>query len=204
VWTTTRPLTTFRSFPEFTSGIDLNYKQLHGKFPELSLYAQPGDELLPPPRSHVVREYRQVIGAHLNWPISLSDEIGLSVQHAEVKHSDEDQTLFGFNARKMFGRFQIETEATYAHLAGANPLRVRDREWGVYVLGVYALSNRWHVMARQEYFLDRESTGSSRNTLLGISYKPEPPIVWKLEYVKQDGIRLDIDTGLYASFSVLF
>ena len=204
VWTTTRPLTTYRSFPEYTSGLSLNYSPQNAKLPELQLFWQPDGEIMAKPKALVTREYVHTEGVHLNWPIGLTDKIGVTLQHADVKGTNEDQTLLGFNFRKTLGKFQFETEATHTHISGTNPTRVRDDEWGTYVLGGYAINDKWSAMARYEYFADREFNQGSRNALLGVVWRPNSAIAWKLEYVKQEGARLDIGTGIYGSFSVLF
>lgn len=204
VWTTTRPMTTYRGFPEYTSGLALNYSPQNTKLPELQVFWQPDGEIKAKPRALVTREYVHTEGIHLNWQIGLTDKVGITLQHADVKDVNEDQTLLGFNFRKTLGKFQFETEATHAHLGGNNPARVRDDEWGAYVLGGYAINDKWSTMARYEYFADRDVRQGSRNALIGLVWRPDPALVWKLEYVKQDGARLDIGTGLYASFSVLF
>lgn len=204
VWTTSRPLTTYRSYPEYTSGVSLNYAGQNPNMPEVQIYWQPDGEMLPKPKALVVREYTNAAGVHLNWPIGLNDKIGVSLQHADVNGNDEEQSLLGFNAKKTFGKFQFETEATYADLNGNNPARLRDHEWGVYVLGAYALTDKLYAMARHEHFVDRETAQSSRNTLLGLSYRPDPAIVMKAEYINNNGAKLGIHTGFYASFTVLF
>ncbi len=204
VWTTSRPMTTYRSYPEYTSGVALNYAGQNPNMPEVQAYWQPDGEMLPKPKTTVVREYTNALGVHLNWPIGLNDKIGVSLQHADVNGNGEEQMLAGFNARKTLGKLQFETEATSTHLTGNNPARVHDHEWGAYVLGAYALTDKLNVMARHEHFVDRETAQSSRNSLLGLSYRPDPAIVWKVEYINNNGAKLDIDTGLYASFSVLF
>lgn len=204
VWTTTRPLTTFRSFPEYTSGASLNYFPQNAGLPEVQIYWQPDGELIPKPRSRVVREYRHAVGVHLSWPTDITDKVGISVQHADVDRADESQTMLGFNARKTFDNLQIETEATLTRLGGGNPVRVRDNEWGAYLSGAYALTDKCSLIVRHENFADRNTLRGSRNTLLGIAYKPDPAMVWKFEYVKQGGVKLGISTGFSASFSVLF
>jgi len=204
VWTTTRPMTTYRSFPEYTSGLSLNYVPQNAELPEMQLFWQPDGEIKAKPKALVTREYVHTEGIHLNWPIGLTDKVGVSLQHANVKITNEDQTLLGFNFRKTFGKFQFETEATHTHISGMNAARVRNDEWGAYVLGGYAINDKWSAIARYENFADREASQGSRNALLGLVWRPDPAIAWKLEYVKQEGARLDIGTGLYASFSVLF
>jgi len=204
VWTVTRPMTTKRGYPEYTSGVMLNYAAENSRLPEIQLYWQPDGEIIPKPKSRTTREYLHVTGVHLNRPTGLNDKVGVSLQHADVNHTDESQTLLGFNARKTLGKFQFETEAFYTHLDGQNPARVRDNEWAVYVLGGYAINDKLSVMARYEHFADRGTTKRSRNALLGLSWRPDPAIVWKAEYIKQEGARLDVSSGIFASFSVLF
>jgi hypothetical protein len=204
VWTTTRPLTTFRSYSEYTSGFALNYLPQNGKLPELQLLWQPDGDFLPKPRTLVVRQYQHITGVHLNWTGGLTDKLGFSLQHADVKKSNETQTLLGINFKKTIGQFQFETEATHTHISGDNPARIRDNEWGAYALGAYAINEKLSAMARYEQFNDRDENQSSRNALLGLIWRPESAIAWKLEYVNQEGAKLGIGTGLYGSFSVLF
>jgi hypothetical protein len=204
VATTTRPMTTRRSFPEYTSGLALNYTPTNGALPEIQAYWQPGLEWAPRPRTLAARDYRNIAGLHLNWSSELTDKIGLSLQHGDVANFNESQALLGLNARKTVGPFQLETEATITQISGQNRARLRDREWGAYVLGSYALDERWSLLARYEHFSDRNAAQGSRNALLGLSWRSNPAVVWKLEYVKQSGARLDISTGLVGSISVLF
>lgn len=204
VATTTRPMTTRRSFPEYTSGLALNYTPTDGALPEIQAYWQPGLEWAPRPRTLAAHEYRNIAGLHLNWSGELTDKLGLSLQHGDMTNFNESQTLLGLNARKTVGPFQLETEATFTRISGQNPTRLRDREWGAYVLGSYAIDERWSLLARYEHFSDRNAAQGSRNALLGLSWRSNPAVVWKLEYVKQSGARLDISTGLVGSISVLF
>lgn len=204
VWTTTRPMTTYRGFNQFTSGIALNYADPRSALPELQLYMQPDGEILPDTNLPVARNYVHVAGLHLNWLWGLDDKLGLSFQHAQIENTEEHQTLAGFNFNKEFGKLAFETEAFHAHISGVNAARVRDNEWGAYLQGSYALNERWNLLGRHEYFADRGYNTASEHSLLGVSYKPAPSTVWKLEYVKQHGQQLDISTGLFASFSAFF
>ncbi|CAK0754354.1 conserved exported hypothetical protein [Gammaproteobacteria bacterium] len=204
VSTITRPLTTYRSFSEYVSGLKLIYTPSDEHLPEMRFYWQPDNELAPRPQSLVTREYRRITGVHLNWISGLIDKVGFSFQHATISNNIETQTLLGLNAHKTLGQFQIETEATYTHVNGDRLARVRDDEWGTYLLGSYSINDKWSISARYEYFSDRNILQSSRNALLGLSWHADPAIVWKLEYVKQAGAMLDITTGVFASFSILF
>lgn len=204
VWTTTRPMTTYRSFSQFTSGISLNYADTHSALPEIQLYTQPDGEMLPKRNLLFLRDYVRVAGLHLNWLSGLNDKMGLSFQHAQIENTDEQQTLAGFNLNKEFGPIAFETEGIHAHLSGTNAARVRDNEWGTYLQGAYALNERWDLLGRYEYFVDRGYITASEHSLLGVSYKTASFKVWKLEYVKQHGQQLNLSTGLFASFSTFF
>lgn len=204
VWTTTRPMTTHRSFAEYTSGLELHYTPQESAHPEIQVYWQPGRELMPRPKAHATREYQRSAGLHLNWGSGLTDKVGISLQHAQLNDNDQSQTLAGINARKTLGKLQIETEATYTRIFGQNPAQVRDGEWGAYLLGGYAINDKWSLIAHYEYFSDRNATSGSQNALLGLSWRQNPAVVWKLEYVKQRGALLDVSTGVVASLAVLF
>lgn len=204
VWTTTRPMTTRRSFSQYTSGLLLDYSSQSSKLPDIQVFWQPDDEFLPSSNNTRKREYIHTAGAHLNWASGLADKLGVSLQHADIQKTDESQTLLGLNFKKALGQIQLESEATYTAIDGHNPNRMRDNEWGAYVFGGYAVNDQWLAMARYEYFADRNTLQGSRNTLIGLNWRPDPALVWKLEYIKQDGAKLSIGTGLYASFSMLF
>ncbi len=204
VWTTTRPMTTYRSFNQFNSGISLAYTGARSAMPEIQFYMQPDGEIAPKPTSSVTRKYEHITGLHLNWPFGLDEKLGLSLQHSHVKNTGEQQALTGFNFSKDFDRLAFETEAVHALFSGANAARLRDSEWGIYLQGAYILNIQWKLLARYEHFADRNYNTASENSLIGVSYRSAPSTVWKLEYLKQQGQKLDISTGLYASFSELF
>lgn len=204
VWTTTRPMTTYRGFNQFTSGISLNYADTKSALPEIQFYMQPGGEILPERRLSIMRNYVHVAGLHLNWQSGLNDKLGLSFQHARIENTDEHQTLAGFNFNREFGPLALETEGFHAHITGFNAARVRDNEWGAYLQGAYALNGRWNLLGGYEYYADRGYNTASEHSLLGVSYKSAPSTVWKLEYVKQHGQKLNLSTGLLASFSAFF
>ena len=204
VWTTTRPITTERGFSDYTSGASLIYNDAKGRLPDVQFYVQPAGEFRPTPSSRAIREYERVSGFHLNFPSGLNDKLGFSFQHAQVKNTGVQQNLIGFNFNKELGSLELESEAIHTHISDTNNAPLQDSEWGAYLQGVYALDERWHLIARYENFVDRDFSGASKNALLGIFYKSASPLVWKFEYIEQDGRQLEIQTGLYASFSMLF
>ena len=204
VWTTTRPMTTYHGFSEYTSGASLLYSGNKSLLPDMQLYVQPGSEIRPRTLDIVVREYEQVSGLHLSWPSEFNDKLGWSLQHAHIKNTNAQQTLIGFNFNKTFGPLEFETEAHHTHLSGTNDGRVRDTETGTYVQGAYKLNEHWFLTNRYEYFAGRMFLNASENAVFGFAYKPTPSSTWKLEYVKQYGQLMEIQPGLYASFARLF
>jgi len=204
VWTTTRPMTTYHGFSEYASGASLIYSGSQDSLPDMQFYVQPGGEIHPRTLDTVVREYEDVAGFHLSWPTGLNDKIGLSFQHAQIKHTNAQQSLVGINVNKTYGVVEFEAEAHLTHISGSNDGRMRDNELGTYVQGAYGINDQWYLTGRYEYFDARSYTRASENALIGATCKSAGGSVWKIEYIEQHGQLMDIQTGLYASFSRLF
>ncbi len=198
VATTTRPHTTYRSFPEYTSGVAL--LAAGNGTPELQLSWQPGGELAPRPRDKVTRRYRGHRGLQLSWPMSLSDRVGLSLQRATLEDG-ASQSLLGLHGRGSVGRLQLEAEATRTRIDCACAAR---RESGAYVLGSYAIDEHWSVIGMAEHFRDRDGGAAARTTIAGLAWRPHAALAVKLELVRQRGAVLDIRSGAAASVAVLF
>jgi len=201
---TTRPLTTHRSFSEFTSGVSLIYTPRDEAWPTVTAYWQPDGGLAKDIDAIEDRIFHNIKGVNLSWTRDFENTIGLSFQTADVTDSSESQTLIGADAHLVFGPFELRTEATQTWLHSPKAMRVRDSEFGAYGQVSYNIDERWALHARYEYFKDRNFAAASENALFGFSYRPKPPVVWKLEYVTQWGQELDIEQGFKASLAVLF
>jgi hypothetical protein len=202
--TETRPLTTFQGFSEYSSGVSWLHDGVGGAGPDWQLYAQPGSEWLPRPANIARRQYRDVWGTHLNWPSGASDQIGLSFQRSQLINTDELSVLLGANVRRSFGRLSLESEMIVAHWSGGNAVRAHDTEAGIYALADYAVTAQWHAIVEGEYYQDHLQAAASKNTLIGVAYKPRSGVVWKLEFVDQTGLSRSIPTGWQTSIAVLF
>lgn len=198
--TVTRPLTTYWGFSEYASGVAW-VRDDGGAF-DWQLYWQPGSDWSRRPESIAPRTYRNVWGGHLNWGLGLDDKIGLSFQHGRQAETGGTYSLVGANFRRTFGALLIEGEAIASRRSGDT--RLHDREWGGYVLADYAFDARWHGVLEAERYQDHQVAGQSRSTLVGIAYKPQPALVWKLEHVRQTGTSAQMPSGWFASFAVLF
>ncbi|MDD5298009.1 MAG: hypothetical protein PHU46_13960 [Rhodocyclaceae bacterium] len=201
--TATRPLSTYWGFSEYISGLSWLHAPSEGRGPDWQVYWQPGRELAERPDAIAPRHYRNVWGAHVNWPMGLVDKLGVSLQRGQLASTGDYYTLLGANARKTFGRLRLEGEAVSSRRS-CRPLSAHCSEWGGYGLADYAFTSRWHGLLEWETYQDHLVERRSRNALLGIAYKPESYMVWKLEYVHQYGESQNIPTGWQASFSVLF
>jgi len=206
----TRPYTAARGFETYASGISWMHDLEDGSSPDFQLYWQPDTEWFKRPASQTVRNFRNVIGVHLNLPLGLVDKIGASFQHGKLVESGERYTLYGFNANLSFGNLKLEGEAIRAHFSGAvlpGTAQVRSTETGFFALADYTVTPEWHGILAGEYYQDHMVDGSSRIISLAVNYKPSLPMVWKLEYIYQAGVPASfalVDTGLKGSFSLLF
>jgi hypothetical protein len=203
VLSTVRPAATYRNFSEYLTGGSLLYSDPDGRLPEIQLYWQPDREFSERPRSIAFDNYKMVEGLHIKLPLSLLDQIGFSFQRAR-NTADVVQSLFGVDFQYSFRNLTFQAEWTYSDLTGKTVGLTRKSEWGGYVATSYKFSGKWSAYGWYESFSNRASLRAARDILLGISYRPDPAIVFKLEYVQNIGGKPVNPTGLFASWSVLF
>lgn len=207
----TRPYSTARGFDSYVSGINWQHDPESGAKPSLQLYWQPDTEWFKRPLNQTNRNFRNVVGGHLNSPLSLIDKIGASFQHGVFIETGETFTLYGANVNKSFGKLMLESEAVTAKFSGVvlpgAPPRVHDNETGIFVLADYAITSQWHGILEGEYYQDHVMPVASRSTSVTLTYKLSVSAIWKLEYIHQAGESASIapiTTGLKASFSTMF
>lgn len=204
VWTTTRPLTTYRNFPEFASGMSVIADGLGSGQVRAEAYWQPLGDIDGPSPYNVAFLFRNTAGLHVEWPLGLTDKIGFSLQRADIRGTQEQQLLVGFNGRFTFGRLEVESELTRTWLSDPIPTRRHKNEFAGYLQGAFGITDQLFLVGRGEIYRDRDFDRVSRNFLIGLNYRPRAPIAWKLEYVHQSGTNLGISSGLTASFNILF
>jgi hypothetical protein len=207
----TRPYSTGEGFDLYMSGISWQHDPGSESIPSLQFYWQPDTEWFKRPSSLAPRNFHNVYGGHLSWPLGMIDKIGVSAQHGQFIETGETFTLYGFNVSKTFGKLRLESEALTARfsgtvLPGASP-RLHDNEAGIFVLAEYAIAPQWHGILEAEHYQDHMVDQASRSVTVAATYKPSVPTIWKLEYVHQAGVPASIaamPTGITASFSFLF
>jgi hypothetical protein len=198
-----RPAVTFRNFSEYTTGASLRYADPYSQFPDLQLYFQPTGEFSERPRNITAHQYRSVEGAHVSFPLGLLDKFGLSFQQSKDVFG-VNQSLFGADVHYTLGKLTLQGETTFSDIGNNGTRTARDTEWGVYTAASYAVTDNWSLYGWYEGFADRTSSSTAHDLLFGIAYRPQPAMVFRLEYLQNIGGRPVNPTGLTASWAVLF
>lgn len=80
----------------------------------------------------------------------------------------------------------------------------RISQWGAYLQGVYDLSERFHLVARYEYFDPASDDPAVNLFTLGGVFKPLSFMALKLEYRIVGNVASNASEGLFTSFTTLF
>jgi hypothetical protein len=203
VLATVRPAVTFRNFSEYISGISVLYSDAEADFPDLQIYEQPSDEFSARAKGDGTNTYKMVQGGHLNFPLSLLDKIGFSFQSGKLNDGN-DQMLWGVDWHYSLDSITLEGEWTISRFSHVENGALRHLEWGGYLAASYTLSDTWSLYAWHEEFSDRSERAAARDLLFGISFRPHPALVGKIEYLQNIGDWDVNPTGLFASWSILF
>ncbi|SMF60097.1 hypothetical protein SAMN06265365_121107 [Tistlia consotensis] len=203
VLTTVRPAVTYRNFSEYVTGASLIYSDPFARWPDVQLYWQPEGELSERPGHLVEHHYESVEGLHVSLPLGLLDKVGASFQHARDE-AGVDQSLIGLDFHYTLDRLTLQGEATWSDLGNDSAGNARDGEWGAYAAASFALDDQWSLQGWYEGFADRTRASTAHDVLFGVTWKPQPAIVGRLEYLQNFGGTEINPTGLYASWSVLF
>lgn len=205
VATTIRPLTTYINFSKFATGILFNYvAEQHSSLPSATVYYQPDEELLPKPLTSRPYRYKNISGLQLIYENTLDWRIAFSTQHAELVNRNERQILFALDGRYDFDIFAVEMQASYNHIVGNQTTRQRNNEWDGYLQLIVPVAEDWSLVGRGETVTLRDVKNSQQNAVFGVNYRPDPALVWKLEYLLVKGGVTNLNEGVYASFGVMF
>ena len=220
VWTTSRPVATTNLFSDYAAGI-----MLQGTIPIGSRfleYAAYGDysSVLDPSR---VEGPNFDNAQGMRWRYHLDDSLQIGFSYLDFTLSGGAYTrnhLAGLDFAWSQQRFAVNSEIVYrktdaeanlnpspAPLQGGGPPAIAQpawrNAWQGYLQGVGPLSESLYLVGRYEFF-DRAGGQTGQAEVLGLAYRPQPPLVWKLEYRLGQHNRGLAPDGLLASFSVLF
>ncbi|MDP3876131.1 MAG: hypothetical protein Q8Q50_04040 [Methylobacter sp.] len=198
VWTTSRPVATNNLFSTHASGL-----MLHGSVSvadRLLEYSVYGDlsERIDPHRSS--NPFEHALGGHLRY--ALTDSLQIAGSFASFVLNNEPSKRFylaGFDLAWTYQKFELSSEIAYRT---GDHATIKD-SWQGFVQSVMPLSQQWFAIGRYELF-EQPSDKMGQVGLLGIAYKPLPPLVLKLEYQLGEHNEMLAPDGLFASVAVLF
>ncbi|MEA1647975.1 hypothetical protein UAJ10_02945 [Nitrospirillum sp. BR 11164] len=216
VLSTIRPAATYRGFSQYATGLSVLYNDPKARWPDVQVYWQPMDEFSARPDSIVDDHYRLVEGLHVSFPLGLLDKVGFSVQRT-IDRLGVEQHLGGVDFRYTMGPVTLQGEGVVSSLSQPAGVQApRSLEWSAYVAPSYALDDRWSVYGWYEIYDGRGTASATagqavpvsdrtaQDVLAGFAFRPQPAMVFRLEYLLNVGGPPVNPTGLFASWSVLF
>jgi hypothetical protein len=200
VWTSTRPLPTYRLFPTATNGL-----MLHGSKPwgDLSLDYMLFKELLEDqedddydlPFQHV---YGGRVALSKQWNVGVSllsfEEKDIAVLHKR----DKTYRMVGLDFVTHLGSVEVSGEGFARFAQNGN-----DGGSGAYLQTVVPIKNDWFWVTRLET-MQRPQEGSSERWLVGATWRIKPTQLLKLEFVGGSGNQPEAPRGFVSSFAILF
>lgn len=203
IWTTSRPVATESLFSTRASGL-----MLHGSVSvanrqlEYSVYGDITDSM-DPYRSK--NPFENALGAHLRYFLSDTLQIGASfVNFALSDLQPVRYNLAGLDAMWSYQKFELSSEIVYRSSDHANIKDTIKDTWQGFAQSVIPLfSQHWFAVGRYEFF-DQQRAKTGHVGVLGLAYRPLPPVVWKLEYRMGTHNEMLAPDGLSASFAILF
>ncbi len=199
VWTTSRPVATENSFSTHASGL-----MLHGSVffanrqLEYSVYGDITDSIDP----HRSKEpFDNALGAHLRYFLDDTLQIGASFANFALNNLQPTRYyLSGLDVTWSYQKFELSSEIIYRTGEHANI----ENTWQGFAQSVIPLfSQHWFIVGRYEFF-DQPQDKTGQVGVLGLAYRPLPPVVWKLEYRLGTHNEMLAPDGLSASFAILF
>ncbi|MBI5682348.1 MAG: outer membrane beta-barrel protein [Deltaproteobacteria bacterium] len=205
-WTVSRPLVTLLAFPEYTTGIQFyGDSTFDNEEFGYSIFFQNNESIN---ETTGFRKTHLIYGGKIKWFGRSGLEAAIPLLYYTEYRTDNRIYLTGLDILYKKRWFEIMGEATYSRVdtrAGSD-----SKEYGYYLQGVYALTERLFLIGRHEYMNSRTDGGELRVITIGSAYKPVPQVVFKIEYqIRSGDLRfddIDVDNGeqFLASFSILF
>jgi len=198
VWTTSRPLVTFQPFATNTTG-GMLYGSVHpfGKTLEYSTYLEATDDLDP---DSYEGPFSEAAGMHL---ATHAGEAEFGFSYATFKREQERKErmhLLGLDFFWTHKRVEITGEFLY-RMGTKGP---QANEWGLFTQGTVPLSERLFAVGRYEFFMPHGSISGLHRWVVGLAFRPLPPLVLRTEYGIARDNTAKAPEGFAASVAVLF
>lgn len=198
VWTSSRPVVTEDLFSTHVSGL-----MLHGSVSvaerqlEYSVYGDVSDSF-DPHRSQ--DPFENALGAHLRYFLHDTLQIGASFAHFALNERlPVRYYLSGLDVAWSYQRFELSSEIAYRASDHGNI----KNSWQGFAQSVIPVSRHWFAVGRYEFF-EQQLDKTGQVGLLGLAYRPLPPVVWKLEYRLGTHNEMLAPDGLSTSIAILF
>lgn len=204
--TSSNPLYSYKMFPKFVTGVDVNgYIDLENTL-KYHLFGQVTDDI---DTNYINIKNDLFIGIALAYEPDYETSIGTSFAYFEAKDTlttsrvdNKNILLLQANAKYDNFPYLIQAEIAYTDIDN-KILNVNDYQLGGYVQGVYNFSMEHAIVSRYEYFEDTQSATKLKDNIaiVGYSYRPMYSVSLKGEYQFHS---ITEENKFLVSFSVLF
>ncbi|MGD9602515.1 MAG: hypothetical protein AB7O21_17705 [Gammaproteobacteria bacterium] len=210
VWTVSRPLVTALTIPDHgTGGAWLGTHDLASGLLEYTAYADDSHDLDPVngeadfedvEAPGLVNDFAHGGGGQLRYHF-LGGRAELAASYASFRFAGIAglHHALGVDGILRWGRAEFSFESAWRHNGG--PFDGDD--FGAFAQAVVPLVGHVYGVARVEHYRSAILDRDAGRRLLGLAWRPVPPVTFKLEYHAGDDARLTPD-GCEASVSILF
>jgi hypothetical protein len=210
VWTVTRPLVTVITIPDHVDGA-----MVYGTVPlsrdsiEYSAYIDASDEMEPGHGQASFEDYHlpgltnameHAVGGQLRYHfLDERAQLGLSYASFAVEGGRGYHHAVGIDGFYTWHRFELSSELVYR----ANLEQSGRDDWGGFVQAVVPLVAQIYGVGRLEYYSSGVLARDARRGTVGLVWRPQPALSFKLEY--HDGSdRSLLPDGVELSCGVMF
>lgn len=201
-WTVSRPVASYATFPVFTSGVEaFGTWATAQRDVDYNVFVQHNEAI---DNSTGDRHTERMIGGRLRLR-QHALEVGVPAVRYTERDSGDVVTFSGVDLLTRTGRLEVRGEATAGRVR--SPDGDARSEYAAYLQGLFALTDRVFVVARQERAHSRDDDTYTA-TSVGLLVRPLPAMSFKIEGQGRSGRFLPTETStgnrLLASFGVLF
>lgn len=213
VWTVSRPLTTTAAFARHATGA-MMYGTVAAAGHDLDywFFADDTADLDPHERKEpafestdstqqLTNNFNHGVGGRLLYHLFGGHfSIGASYLHFEMKRPDQDKNLYGADFYWTTRYAVLSGEAIYRTPRGSS----QSDERGGFVQVVVPVPLRLYLVGRYEHYDTDALQAHPTLRVLGVTWRPEPPLSVKLEYRGGSNNSTVAPSGWFASLAVLF